>query len=82
MPRTLIATLLLLVVSGYANADPLTLSGKVLSEGGAPIGGAAVEINGSGTLADHNGEFLVSVTRAPVYALRYEADGHFPIVHS
>jgi poly-gamma-glutamate capsule biosynthesis protein CapA/YwtB (metallophosphatase superfamily) len=79
--RQLIAISLLLIATQLC-AAPSNLTGQVLSDNGSPLVNATVSINDSKVETDATGHYRVTVDAGELYQLRYEADGHFSMIHS
>jgi len=79
--RWLPAALVLFCLSP-AQAAPLTLTGSVVNEYGAPLAGVTVDVNGAVVVSGTAGAFSASVDSAEVYTLRFRSENHFPSVHS
>jgi poly-gamma-glutamate capsule biosynthesis protein CapA/YwtB (metallophosphatase superfamily) len=76
------ALLTLTAVAWSAQAATLQLSGRVSDDAGEALAGATVTVNGVTALSDTAGRFSVAVDDAETYALRYAADGHYPVIHT
>lgn len=57
----MLPALVFLFVLSPADAAPLEIGGRVLSDGGAPIGGASIQINGAETTTDETGRFTAVI---------------------
>ena len=78
---TFLAFCVFFATASPAKTDEVALTGLLKGEGGAPLAGR-VEINGAEVLSDENGRWAARVDRAPVYRLQFQADEHYPAVHS
>lgn len=65
---SLYALLLLTLVSGIASAQTRLISGRVTTEGGAPLGAASVSVVGTalGSYTSEDGRFTVSAPGGPI----------------
>ena len=77
-----IALASLVAAAWSAHAATLELSGRVSDESGRPLAGATVTVNDIAARSDANGRFSTRVQNADVYAVRYDADGHYPSIHA
>lgn len=82
MLKLVFLSLLLLAAAAPLNADDVALAGLLTDESGAPLAGARVDINGKPALTDASGRYSKRVPAADTYRLKFEADGHYPAVHS
>ena len=76
---TLLVVLLLFTLPGLAQVN---ITGRILSESGKALPGAAVQIGHTSASSDASGRFTLTVNPAEIYMLRYSAENHFPMVHS
>jgi hypothetical protein len=60
----------------------VNITGRVLSEVGEALPGAAVQVGDTMALSDATGHFSLSADPAEIHMLRYSAENHFPMVHS
>ena len=63
-------------------ADPVTITGSVFDESGAPLAGVAVDVNGTVVRSDPDGIFEARAENAELYTVRFHGERHFPAVHS
>jgi poly-gamma-glutamate capsule biosynthesis protein CapA/YwtB (metallophosphatase superfamily) len=63
-------------------AAPIQITGRVLSDSGMPLPAARVALDGVDTRTDDSGGFALTLPAGDLFALRFEADGHFPMVHT
>ena len=68
--------------SSEALGRPITLSGELGNEGGKGLVQGRITINGVELALDSNGAYNVGSEELPVYAIRYQADRHYPMIHT
>ncbi|UTW45743.1 CapA family protein [bacterium SCSIO 12696] len=68
--------------SSNASASALLVSGRVLDEGGQPIDGVQLSINGKDGGDTTDGKYRFSLSDERVYQLRLEAPDYYPIIHT
>ena len=82
MFRMVLVLLLLLSTSAPLCAEDITLTGILTDEAGTPLAGARIDINGTQVQTDETGSYSAQVPPADAYRLRFEAEGHYPSIHS
>jgi len=77
-----VAASVLLCLATLANADALSVSGRIVSETGAPISGAIVTVRGEMYETDSNGEFVFELDSPTTLALHAGAPGYYGFIHT